>query len=111
MIVPNRHITEFTELTKQEIIHISRTIQGLQYLLNSLYSPKGYNIGFNQGRIAGGSIDHLHVHLVPRYGSELGYIDIVGKTRVVPEGLDSVRKKINENISQFLNSEFYSSFK
>ena len=64
MIVPNRHITEYTELTKSEVIHISRTIQGLQNLLNRLYNPKGYNIGMNQGRIAGGSIEHLHFHLV-----------------------------------------------
>ena len=109
MIVPNRHILDFLELTKKEIIHIFRIVQGLQMLLNDLYSPKGYNIGFNQG-MAGASIPHLHCHLVPRYGSELGYIDIIGQTRVVVEGLDSVKKKLEESVPKYLNKEFFESF-
>jgi len=110
MCVPNRHITKFTELTKEELLHLNRTIQGLQLLLDELYHPKGYNIGINQGKEAGASIEHLHFHLVPRYGSELGYIDIFSKTRVVPEGLDSVRKKLTDNIDRFLNKEFFEKF-
>ena len=107
MIVPNRHILSFSDLTKEELIHLSRTIQGVQLLLDELYNPKGYNIGINQGREAGASIEHLHIHLVPRFGSELGYIDIVGKTRVVPEGLESVKQKLLKNINKFLTEEFY----
>ena len=109
MIVPNRHILKFTELTKDEIQHIFRAVQGLQNLLDDIYNPRGYNIGFNQG-IAGASIPHLHCHLVPRYGTELGFIDIVGETRVVPEGLDSVKRKIEKNINKFLTDEFYNNF-
>jgi len=111
MCVPNRHITKYTELSKSELIHLDRTIQGLQLLLDDLYNPKGYNIGINQGGSAGGSIDHLHIHLVPRYGTELGFIDIVGKTRVLPEGLDSVKKKLTQNINKYLNKEFFENFK
>lgn len=110
MIIPNRHITTFLELTKDEILHINRTIQGIQLLLDNIYKPKGYNIGINQGIIAGASIEHLHLHIVPRYGAELGYIDIVGKTRVVVEGLDSVKQKLSQNIHKYLNKEFYENF-
>ncbi len=110
MIVTQRHLTKFLELTKEEIIHINRAIQGIQLLLDDLYNPKGYNIGLNQGRDAGGSIDHLHFHLIPRYGTELGFIDIVGKTRVLPEGLDAVKKKLDENIHNYLNQEFFENF-
>ena len=85
-------------------------IQGLQLMLDELYAPKGYNIGINQGSFAGGSIDHLHIHLVPRYGTELGFIDIVGETRVLPEGLDSVKKKLSKNVKKFLNKEFFDNF-
>ena len=109
MVVPNRHITKYTDLTKEELLHIFRMIQGIQLMLDDLYSPKGYNIGMNQGRDAGGSIEHIHIHVVPRYGSELGFIDIVGKSRVVVEGLDSVREKLN-NIHKYLNSEFFSNY-
>ncbi|MFW9867324.1 MAG: HIT family protein [Candidatus Thorarchaeota archaeon] len=110
MIVTHRHLTNFLDLTKKELIHINRAIQGIQLLLNELYNPKGYNIGLNQGRIAGGSIEHLHFHLIPRYGSELGFIDIVGETRVLPEGLSAVMKKIKERIDKYLNYEFFENF-
>jgi len=79
MCVPNRHITKYTELTKTELLHLNRTIQGLQ--------------------------------LVPRFKAELGFIDIVGNTRVLPEGLDSVKKKLTQNINKFLNKEFFENFK
>lgn len=110
LIVPIRHVQRYIELTKEEILRVSRAIQGLQQLLDDLYSPKGYNIGMNEGQNAGGSIEHLHFHLVPRYGSELGYIDIVGKTRIVVEGLDSVKKKLEREIDDYLNDEFFNSF-
>jgi len=111
MIVTQRHITKFLELTKEELIHFTRTIQGIQLLLDDLYNPKGYNIGINQGRDAGASIEHLHFHIVPRYGSELGFIDIVGKTRALPESLDSVKHKLESSIHKFLNEEFFKNFK
>ncbi|KKN51962.1 hypothetical protein LCGC14_0617430 [marine sediment metagenome] len=109
MIIPNRHIFKFTDLTKDEIQRIFRAVQGLQNLIGDIYNPRGYNIGFNQGN-AGASIPHLHCHLVPRYGTELGFIDIVGETRVVPEGLESVKKKLENNIQNFLNKQFFESF-
>ncbi|MGV9199496.1 MAG: HIT family protein [Promethearchaeia archaeon] len=110
MVVPSVHRTDLVDLTKAESLRIFRAIQGLQLMLNDLYSPKGYNIGINQGRNAGGSIEHLHFHVVPRYGAELGYIDIIGKSRIVVEGLDSVMKKMKENVDDYLNPEFFKEF-
>ena len=110
MVCLSRHIKNLTDVTKEEIVHIFRAIQGLQLLLNELYSPHGYNIGLNQGKNAGASIDHIHWHVVPRFPSELGYIDIVGNTRVVVEGLDSVKKKIEERINNYLNKEFFDNY-
>ncbi|TFG00898.1 MAG: HIT domain-containing protein [Promethearchaeota archaeon] len=110
LIVPIRHVKRYINLTRIEVMRISRAIQGLQHLLDDLYNPKGYNIGMNEGRIAGGSIEHLHFHLVPRYGEELGYIDIVGKTRIVVESLESVKKKLAHRIDTYLNEDFFSEF-
>ncbi len=110
MVVPNRHITKYTDLTKEELLHIFRMIQGIQLMLDDLYAPRGYNIGMNQGRDAGGSIEHIHFHVVPRYGSELGFIDIVGKSRIVIEGLESVREKLEKNIEKYLNKEFFENY-
>ncbi|MBY9007881.1 MAG: HIT domain-containing protein [Candidatus Lokiarchaeota archaeon] len=110
LIVTKRHVMDFTALKKEEIVHIFRIIQGLQIMLNDLYSPKGYNIGLNQGKSAGGSIEHIHFHIVPRFDSELGFIDIIGDTRVVVEGLDSIKKKLEKNVHKYLNSEFFKDF-
>jgi len=110
MVATSQHKTRILDLARSEILHIFRTIQGLQLLINDLYNPKGYNIGINQGRDAGGSIEHLHFHIVPRYGSELGFIDIVGETRVLPEGLDAVKKKLERNISKYLTKEFFENY-
>ncbi len=110
MVVPLRHVLKYTDLTKQELLHLSRMIQGLELMIDDLYNPKGYNIGMNQGRIGGASIEHLHFHIVPRYGNELGFIDIVGKTRVVVEGLEGVKKKISEHVHEYLNEEFFKNF-
>jgi len=89
---------------------MSRAIQGLEMLLDELYAPKGYNIGINEGRSAGASIEHLHIHVLPRYSSELGYIDIFGNARVVPEGLDAVKKKVDTLMGKYLNNEFFERF-
>ena len=110
MVCLNRHIKKLIDLTKEEIVHIFRTIQGLQLLLDELYSPYGYNVGLNQGKNAGASIDHIHWHVVPRFPSELGYIDIVGKARIVVESLDSVKKKIDQKINKYLTKEFFEKF-
>ena len=110
MVVTKRHITKFIELAKEELIHITRAIQGIQFLLDDLYNPKGYNIGTNQGRDAGGSIEHLHFHIVPRYSSELGFIDIIGETRVLPEGLDDLKQKLEKVIYKYLSEDFFKNF-
>ena len=64
--------------------------------MDDLYHPKGYNIGINQGRDAGGSIEHLHFHLVPRYNNELGFMDITGGTRMIVEKIEDTLKRLKE---------------
>ncbi len=94
MVFPIRHILDFRELTEKEVLHTSKLIAGCQDMLTEMYNPTGFNVGFNQGKAAGASIKHLHVHIVPRFNRELGYIDIIGKTRVVVEGVHSVFEKM-----------------
>ena len=96
MVFPIRHILDFRELSEKEVLHLSKLIGKCQDILDEMYTPKGFNIGFNQGKVAGASIKHLHVHVVPRYNKELGYIDIIGKTRVVVEDVHSVFEKMKK---------------
>ena len=83
MIVPKRHVLRFIDLTKDEITRMFRSIMGLQLLFDDLYSPKGYNIGFNEG-IAGATVNHciegygvhnkIHTASVLRLGTDLPMI-------------------------------------
>lgn len=94
MIFPVRHILDFRELREKEVLHLSKLIGKCQDMLTEMYNPTGFNIGFNQGKAAGASIKHLHIHVVPRFNRELGYIDIIGKTRIVVEDVNSVYEKM-----------------
>ncbi len=105
MIFPIRHILDFRELTNEETIHLTKLIKKSQNLLTEMYNPTGFNIGFNQGMSAGASIKHLHVHIVPRYNRELGYIDIIGKTRVLVEGVHTVFEKMKKLVPKYFENE------
>jgi len=105
MVFPIRHILDFRELSENEILRLSQLICKCQDMLTELYSPTGFNIGFNQGGAAGASIKHLHVHIVPRYNRELGYIDIIGKTRVVVEDVHSVFEKMKKLVPKFFEKK------
>jgi len=96
LIFPIRHITDYREFTEEEIIHISNLIKRSEDLIQDLYNPTGFNLGLNQGEHSGASIRHLHFHLVPRFHNELGYIDIIGQTRIVVESVEKVYQKIKE---------------
>jgi ATP adenylyltransferase len=105
MIFPVRHVLDFRDLTNKEILHLSYLVKKCQDILSEMYDPTGYNIGFNQGRAAGASINHLHLHVVPRYNKELGYIDIIGKTRIMVEDVHSVFEKMKKIAPKYLKKE------
>jgi len=85
MVFPKRHVLELSELDEEEALCLFRSVNLAVRALKSCYSPKGYNIGFNVGEASGASIAHLHAHVVPRYGNELGFIDIIGGAKVLVE--------------------------
>ncbi|MBN1900568.1 HIT domain-containing protein [Candidatus Sumerlaeota bacterium] len=83
LIFPKRHVEDVRELTlaeSRELFHLEkRTLD----ILDKLYHPHGYNIGYNIGEWSGNSIKHLHLHIVPRYRNELGFVDIITETRII----------------------------
>jgi len=96
MVFPKRHIVDIRELTNQEIIQL-HTVENLcMNVLDKLYSPDGYNIGYNIGNAAGASIQHLHLHIVPRYPRELGFIDIIGGAKIVVEDPNRTQQRLRE---------------
>jgi diadenosine tetraphosphate (Ap4A) HIT family hydrolase len=66
-IVPKRHVVSFFELTQAEVSEAYHLMAEVRVRLTELYKPEGYTIGVNEGRAAGRSVDHLHIHLIPRH--------------------------------------------
>ena len=82
MIVPRRHNVDPREMTEAERRAMDRWTGRLLDAHDRLYAPAGYNIGYNIGTAGGASLEHLHIHIVPRFRNEIGFIDVIGGARV-----------------------------
>ena len=88
MVVPYRHVAAFALLTPEELQELALLTQRAEIALYEAYRPQGLNVGVNLGRPAGaGVLEHLHVHLVPRWTGDTNFMTITGDTRVLPEDL------------------------
>jgi diadenosine tetraphosphate (Ap4A) HIT family hydrolase len=94
MIMPCRHVERWRDLTDEETTAIVAMIRKTQDLLENEFGCQSFNYGVNEGPLSGASINHLHVQVVPRFKSELGFIDIVGKTRAVIYTMEQVYEKL-----------------
>ena len=88
MVVPNRHVPSLQAATPDELAELMRLTRHAEMALTEAYQPQGINVGINLGRPAGaGIVDHLHVHLVPRWTGDTSFMSVVGNVRVLPEEL------------------------
>lgn len=71
LIIPKRHVATFFSLTEDEQVAINKAIQKSKINLDTEFSPNGYNIGINNGKVAGQTVFHMHVHLIPRYKGDV----------------------------------------
>ena len=86
MVVPTRHVGSLAALTPPELTEIMLLTQRCEMALTEVYQPQGINVGINLGRPAGaGVLDHVHVHLVPRWTGDTNFMSVVGNVRVLPE--------------------------
>ena len=94
LAVPFRAVTDLTELTAAERIDLMDEIIFAEKVLNAAINPNGINIGFNLGSAAGGSITHLHAHIVPRWNGDNNFMPVVGQTRILPQALEATWEKL-----------------
>lgn len=95
LAVPFRDVTELSELSPAERADLFEEIVLGQGLLKSALSPDGFNVGFNLGSaVAGGSIAHLHGHIVPRWNGDNNFMPVLGQTRILPQALDATWEKL-----------------
>ena len=106
MVVPNRHAPNLATLTAAEQSELMRLTRHAEIALTDAYAPHGINIGINLGKPAGaGVLDHLHVHLVPRWNGDTNFMTAIGNTRVLPEDLKSSAAKLRPIFERLANEE------
>ena len=97
MVAPVRHVGEFAELEADEVLELHRLASAGMGALAETYAPQGYNVGWNLGRIAGaGVVDHVHLHVVPRWAGDTNFMPVLADTKVLPEHLEETRRKLAE---------------
>jgi ATP adenylyltransferase len=95
MVAPVRHEGEFGALSAEEALEVHRLASvGLGVLAETM-RPQGFNLGWNLGRIAGaGIVDHVHLHVVPRWAGDTNFMPVLADVKVMPEALEETRRKL-----------------
>ncbi|MDR0354519.1 MAG: HIT domain-containing protein [Deltaproteobacteria bacterium] len=100
MVAPRRHVGSLAEATEAERLALVNLAAKTTTILDAAQKPDGYNLGINQGLVAGAGIaDHLHLHITPRYNGDTNYMTVLADTRVVPEHIQATYQKLLEFFS------------
>jgi ATP adenylyltransferase len=94
LAVPFREVTDLDQLTAAERADLMEEIALGRRLLGAAFKPDGFNLGFNLGSAAGGSIPHLHGHIVPRWNGDNNFMPVVGQTRILPQSLTATWERL-----------------
>jgi ATP adenylyltransferase len=98
LICPYRHIADFTDLDVPETAEFAAFTQHGMRALRAASDPRGFNLGINQGAVAGAGIAaHLHQHIVPRWGGDANFMPVIARTRVLPQLLADTRELVAES--------------
>jgi ATP adenylyltransferase len=97
MVAPRRHTAEFHGLDEAEALEVHRLASKALEALEAAYAPHGHNLGWNLGRVAGaGIVDHVHLHVVPRWSGDTNFMPVLANVRVIPEALAETARRLRE---------------
>jgi ATP adenylyltransferase len=89
MVSPYEHVPSIEELDAETLLELMALTQRSLGALREAYGPEGFNLGVNQGRIAGAGVeDHVHLHVVPRWDADTNFMPVIASTRVLPQSLE-----------------------
>lgn len=95
MVAPLRHVGDLVELADAERDDLMALTVRAEAAIRLAMKPEGFNVGVNVGRVAGAGVpDHVHVHVVPRWGGDTNFMTTVGDAKVLPESLEDTYKKL-----------------
>lgn len=103
IIFPVRHITGMNQLSDAEALRMHHLSASTIEILKEEFNPSGFNAGYNLGSGSGASIPHIHMHIVPRYENEVGFLDVLAGTRIVVvdprEAVERLKKRFKTHLS------------
>ena len=95
MVVPKRHLARLADARPEELTELMALARTAEMAVTEAYAPHGLNMGLNLGKPAGaGVLDHLHMHVVPRWNGDTNFMSVVGETRVLPEELPVTAERL-----------------
>lgn len=103
MIAPYRHVAELHALAGEEQCELIQEAARTTSLLGEAMSPNGFNVGINQGKVAGAGVEHhIHLHVVPRWSGDTNFMPVLARTKVIPEELTATYRKLAPVFSRTL---------
>lgn len=100
LAIPFREVTDLEELHADESADLMDLLTFGKRVLKAAMNPDGFNVGFNLGASAGGSIPHLHGHIVPRWNGDTNFMPVLGQTRILPQALESTWEKLSQTAAR-----------
>jgi ATP adenylyltransferase len=99
MAAPFRHVGVYGELTADEVLDVHRLAASAIAALEAEYAPHGHNLGWNLGRSAGaGIVDHVHLHVVPRWNGDTNFMPVLADVKVIPEALAATAARLRPRL-------------
>ena len=93
MVAPTEHVGDMDSLSREVMADMMELTRDCQRILTDVMKPEGFNIGINCGRVAGaGVVDHIHIHIVPRWNGDTNFMPVIADTKVMPQALKDTQQ-------------------
>ena len=101
MVVPYKEVADLNGLTEEEVADLWKLARRCLNALTTLMKPDGFNVGINLGKVAGaGILEHLHIHIVPRWNGDTNFMPVIAGTGVLPEALTEIAAKLRAELAK-----------
>jgi ATP adenylyltransferase len=101
MTVPYKEVADLHGLTDEELADLWKLTRRCIAALTAVMKPDGFNVGINLGKVAGaGIVEHLHIHVVPRWNGDINFMPVIANTTVLPEALKEVAAKLRAELAK-----------
>ena len=101
MVVPYKEVADLNGLTEEELADLWKLARRCMNAMKQLMKPDGFNIGINLGKVAGaGIVEHLHIHVVPRWNGDTNFMPVLANTTVLPQALSELAAKLRAELAK-----------